>query len=442
METHGIQVDVPRAQNLLADLDARDAILNDQMVTMGLATRDRHSKVTKRIGEIQARVSTCFGGSPPLTEKNHVSTTADTLRATGDASLAAVAEHVEAAGRRDVVQKLLQQAPIVRPKYEVLVGTGRTSTSKPNIQGVPRTGGVRECLSARPGHVILACDYSTAELRSLAQVQLDLLGTSALADMLRTGRDVHIVMAAAIAGDSYEELHAAYKAGDKRAKDLRQLAKAANFGFPGGLGARTFIEYAAKAPYNRVLTLADAELLKSAWLSTFPEMQLYFDRASVIADSGAPVVIPRSGRVRGNVVFCQACNTPFQGLVADGAKHTLFLIAHDCYAAPESPLYGARLLISVHDEVVLEVRESTVAQCADRVEELMIAGMRVFLPDVPVEVETTASRRWSKSAKTLRDSVGNLLIWEDDNTCQQETALQTGRQADAADGSESEGGRQ
>lgn len=207
----------------------------------------------------------------------------------------------------------------INPYYNVMVDSGRTSSSGPNIQNQPRKGGVRECFVPRQGYVYVGCDYHTAELRSLAQYCLEVLGISEMAESFKHteeyphGKDLHLVMAAALLGIPYEEAERRKK--DKDVKEARQLSKVLNFGFPGGLGAQKFLDY-AWASYNMKLAPTNAEAIKVAkglkeqWLTAFPEMRAFFRYISAQAVSGEKFTFQslRSGRLRGNVGYTDGCN--------------------------------------------------------------------------------------------------------------------------------------
>jgi hypothetical protein len=90
--------------------------------------------------------------------------------------------------------------------------------------------------------VFVSVDYDFLELRTLAQACLDLVGGSELAKAIRAGEDPHLSMAAEILGIPYSEALARKK--DPAIKDARQLAKAANFGLPGGMGPDNFRAFA------------------------------------------------------------------------------------------------------------------------------------------------------------------------------------------------------
>ncbi len=141
---------------------------------------------------------------------------------------------------------------VIHPRYRVLVRTGRTSCSGPNIQQLPRDSHIREAVVPRAGHLFLIIDYSAIELRTLAAVCQQRYGFSRLADVLRSGIDPHSYTAAMFAGISMDQLQTL-----PNKKQLRQQAKAVNFGIPGGLGASALASY-AKHSYGVQMTLNQA----------------------------------------------------------------------------------------------------------------------------------------------------------------------------------------
>ena len=109
-----------------------------------------------------------------------------------------------------------------------------------------------------------------------------------------------------------------------------------------------------------------------------------------------------TGRLRGKATFTACRNTIFQGLAADGAKLALWLLWRA----------GFRITNFIHDEVLIEVPEtSDLHDQAERIRELMIAGMQQVIPNLPICVEIAASRRWDVRAKAVFDSNGRLQIW-------------------------------
>jgi hypothetical protein len=407
-------------------------------------------KLTKNEAEVKRRVFAELGPSAGLTEggearvkdrggevfEKDVAINVEQLERCTDPALLLLAEISGDQKLLNTYIPLLRQGVSgpLHPYWNTLVNSGRNSCSKPNLQNQPRKPGVRECFVPRPGWVFISCDYHTAELRSLAQVLLDWYGESQMAEALRAGKDLHLVTGASIISATYEDMTTWYKghhapgctdkscvAGclKKKAKGGRQLAKCSNFGLPGGLGAATFMEFAAGPDYRITLTLDESKQIKESWLSAYPEMIRYFADIGKMCNEGSgrfTLVQPRSGRLRGNCNFTGGANSNFQGLTADGMKDASFHIAREQYDPTyrHSPLYGTRTNALIHDEVFMEAPEEQAAEAGERVSEVMVERMSHWLPDIPVTAEAALMRRWSKAAgDAVRNKQGRLIPWED-----------------------------
>ena len=177
------------------------------------------------------------------------------------------------------------QGETVHPRYNVLVRTGRTSCSSPNIQQLPRKGGFREMVVASPGHYLLAIDYSFIELRTLAAVCEMRYGTSKLADVIRDGTDPHAYTAAMFCGMDLAAFMDLKDSDHERYALMRQRAKAVNFGIPGGLGAAALVAY-AHSTYGVEMTLDEAKEFRQRLISEiYPELEKYLteDTAAILA---------------------------------------------------------------------------------------------------------------------------------------------------------------
>lgn len=197
----------------------------------------------------------------------------------------------------------------------------------------------------------------------------------------------------------------------------------ANFGYPGGLGAEKFQAYAL-ASYGVNIDLDTSRDLKQTWLETWPETRPFFDHVNQQIGYRGSFTLEqvRSGRLRGDVGYCDGCNSYFQGLAADGAKAAMWMISQECYLgfgdawprdgrAP-SPLFGARVVAFIHDEFLIEARDDANAGAAgDRLAAVMVEGMARYIPDIPIKAEPVLMRRWLKGAKTTRDANGTLIPW-------------------------------
>jgi hypothetical protein len=183
------------------------------------------------------------------------------------------------------------QAERVHGEYNLLMRTGRTSCSAPrseslpglNLQQVPRGADFRSLFVADPGHALFVCDFSAAELRTLAAVCKARLGRSRLGEVIAAGQDPHAFTAALVQGMTPEAFLELKEHNPKRFKDLRQAAKALNFGIPGGLGAESLVNY-ARANYGVTLTAEQAVAFKRKVIDEiYPELN---DRDGYLADQG------------------------------------------------------------------------------------------------------------------------------------------------------------
>jgi DNA polymerase I len=325
--------------------------------------------------------------------------------------------------------KMLEAGTIypVHTRYD-LAETGRTTSSKPNIQNL-NTGriknknsvaqrlrpGVRQAFIPRPGKVFMQADYPQLELYTLAQCCMSWLGFSKLAEALNAGLDPHLAFAAKALGISYDEASANKKRTD--VDHMRQVGKVFNFGKPGGLGAKKLILFARKT-YGVVLTETQVNDYTTQWKDTFPEMVQYFARINAMFGEDverASVTTLFTERVRGGATYCAACNNGFQALGVDCAKAGLCLVGEAQYCDQASPLYGSRTVAFVHDELIGETDDGPGAHdAAFEQARLMVVGANKYLPDVPIpmeRMEPVLMRVWSKEAKQVWDANKRLVPW-------------------------------
>lgn len=302
----------------------------------------------------------------------------------------------------------------VRGSYVVLQRTGRTSMRSPNLQNVPKFFGMRSCFKARPGYVLCSVDYTALELHTLAQVCLSWIGRSSMAQALNEGIDPHALFAAErLLGEPYDVVYGNRKKDPY--KSMRDRAKVANFGLPGGLGERTLVSYYRGAGIE--ITLEEARVIKRGWRQQWPEMGEYFARIErlmgadwVTGEESATVVLPHAGIWRGRAHYTEACNFPFQGLAAAGAKEAVYALAHACFS-PRGILRGSIPVLFVHDEVLMEHPEGEAHDRAQVQTRIMLEAMARYLPDVPPKAEPALMRRWYKKAEPVFQN-GILVPWE------------------------------
>lgn len=394
----------------------------------GTKARPKFVRNEKAAQALCAREWLATGRNPVLTEKGAVSLSEDALIA-----LDAPADHpLDAFRRYAAVQNLRTKTipifsrPWIRPRYSNPVDSGRASCGKPqgkraiedvgpdewvgtNLQNLARPDtwpGFRECLVPAPGYVFASGDWSAVELGTLAQVQIDLFGRSALSDALRAGRDPHADFGARILGID----PATFNRKLDEHEHARQLAKAWNFGKPGGMGSARFIAWAAKS-YGVKVTESEERRHTRSWREQWPETQLFFDYVKALAGADGLITIkqPRSGRIRGGCRFPDACNTHFQGLAADVAGDTLWMLwlasldsRSPLYAGPYAvdpatghvPVKGQVLF--VHDENVTQAPADEASKVLDEQDRIMVAMFSKWCPDVPIKVESKIQARYEK----------------------------------------------
>jgi DNA polymerase I-like protein with 3'-5' exonuclease and polymerase domains len=393
--------------------EAKDSMgaLREKLSRTGLMRVDG----TKDLKAIRERVSK-LTKNPKLTDKGNIATDEEAIKATQDPDLLRLVDFSKAQKLDSVWSRYLEQGTNtntpIQATFHCLVESGRTSCAKPNLQNPHRATGLRECFIPRKGHLFAACDYSTLELCTLAQVNSWLFQDSSMAQKLRDGADLHLHFASILLDIPYPDALERLRSGDREVKKTRQMAKVANFGYPGGMGAEAFRSYAKG--YGLEITEQDAKALRDNWFIAWPEMNQYFQFVNAqMAGHGftGKIVQFLTDRVRGDVSFTQACNSYFQGLAADGAKKALFEVSKRCYTDPKSPLYGSKPVMFIHDEIIIETPKAGAPEAADELAKVMREVMQEFTPDVPIKTDVALMDRWYKDAEELRSESGKLKVW-------------------------------
>ena len=231
---------------------------------------------------------------------------------------------------------------------QAVAATGRLSSSDPNLQNIPvRTEQgrrIRQAFVAEKGHWLLSADYSQIELRILAHLS----GDARLLQAFAEGEDIHAVTAAEVFGLAPEDVDSA----------ARRAAKAINFGLiygqtPYGLAQQLGIDQAAARQYmdryfERYLGVLEYMEQTRALAKKQGYVETLFGRRLYVPE------IRSSNPARRNYAERAAINAPMQGTAADLIK--MAMIAVDAWLQ-EKPERG-RLILQVHDELILEVPEA------------------------------------------------------------------------------------
>jgi DNA polymerase-1 len=261
---------------------------------------------------------------------------------------------------------------------QAVAATGRLSSSDPNLQNIPiRTElgrEIRKAFVADQGNVLLSADYSQVELRILAHIS----GDADLIETFQRGADIHRATASKMFGIPENEL----------THDQRRAAKTINFGVLYGMSAFR-LSNELNIPTGQAKDFIDA------YFARYPKIQEYLDRTLEEARATGKVTtlfgrvryIPeihnRSFTVRGNAER-MATNAPIQGTAADILKLAMI-------ALEEKLDRDARMLLTVHDEIVIEVPERKAAEVAEFVKETMA---NIFPLAVPLAVDAHYGKSW------------------------------------------------
>jgi DNA polymerase-1 len=258
--------------------------------------------------------------------------------------------------------------------------TGRFSSSRPNLQNIGR-GPLRECFVPAKNHKLIVADYSQVELR-LASV---IAGEKKMISAYQDGYDLHRETAAAVLGKPLEQI----------TKEDRQLAKAVNFGLLYGQGAEGLVKYAA-ANYGVTLTSSEAKIIHARFFEAYPALGTWHRQCWRSAAQGsleARTVLNRRRLVPSVATdwerFTALVNTPVQGGSADGLKRAMLRI-HNTLPT------GARLICTVHDEIIVEAPEALAASVCELVRATMRDEMALLFPAVPIEVEAQVCENWGQ----------------------------------------------
>lgn len=269
--------------------------------------------------------------------------------------------------------------------HQAITATGRLSSSEPNLQNIPiRTEQgrrIRQAFVAPPGYKLMAADYSQIELRIMA----DLSGDEGLLKAFGQGEDIHKATAAEVFGVATTDV----------TSDQRRSAKAINFGLIYGMSAfglgrqlhidrKTAQQYIDRyfERYPGVLSYMD-NIRRQAHDDGFVET--LFGRRLYLPEINARNKQIQQGAER------TAINAPMQGTAADIIKRAMVTVENWLLADYPG---DARMVMQVHDELILEVREDLVDQLRTGLSERMAIAASL---KVPLVVDTGVGDNWDEA---------------------------------------------
>jgi DNA polymerase-1 len=389
MEACGILVDRPVLSDLSRDLAGRLAELETEVHR--LAGHPFNVGSPKQLGEVLFAEMGLAGGKKGKTG----------AYSTDSATLEPLAEQ-----GHDIVQKVLDWRQLAKLKSTytdslqqqidtktgrvhtsfalAITNTGRLSSTDPNLQNIPiRTEEgrkIRRAFIAKPGYVLLSVDYSQIELRLVAEMA----GIEALKHAFREGIDIHAMTASQVFGVPLDQMTG----------EIRRKAKAINFGIIYGISGFGLGRQLG-------ISAGEANAFIKKYLERFPELAAYMDRTKEFCRRNGYVTtlfgrhchiqgIAEKNPARRQFAERQAINAPIQGTAADIIKRAMIRIPP---ALTNAGLKG-RMLLQVHDELVLEVPEAEATETADLVRQTMEAAASL---GVPLVAEAGTGHSWAEA---------------------------------------------
>ncbi len=277
------------------------------------------------------------------------------------------------------VQDALNRSPDGRVRasiHQIGAATGRMSCEQPNLMGLPRDPRIRGCIIPAPGMKFIVADYAAIDLRVAAHVT----GDETLRRLFAEGKCPHTNMASILMKTPIEQV----------SPEQRQRAKPLNFGLLLGMGVAKFPVYARKN-FGVSLTHDEAEQFRRQFLETYPGVAAWQSRMNTQMPEELRTESGRiSRRFDPEGDYNARLAFPIQGTAADGMKSAMVLLH------PHLEKLGARMVLAVHDELIVEAREEHAETVKEVMREAMIAGMQKYVPSVPIIVEPEVRSSWTK----------------------------------------------
>jgi DNA polymerase-1 len=262
--------------------------------------------------------------------------------------------------------------------------TGRLSSEAPNLQNIPSKGEwgkkIRKAFEAAPDFSFLSLDYSQIELRIASHLSLDPKMLAAFQE----DKDIHTLTASLI--NNIEE--------EKVTPAMRQLAKILNFGIIYGMGAKALSETAG-------ISLKEARKFKEEYFHDFSGLKNYLEHSLEQAKKlgyvetlfGRKRFLPLIGSLGqiGRQEERIAMNMPIQGLAADIIKLSMIKISD--FIKSQNLDDEVRLILQIHDELILEVKSAIIKEIAPQLKVIM---EQVVDWEVPLKAEITIGKNWGE----------------------------------------------
>ena len=301
----------------------------------------------------------------------------------------------------------------IYPLWDLMGGdTGRITAKNPPLHSTPRDPLARSVIiPSRKHSVFVIADYKTIEL----VIQAILAKETTMLEVFQTNRDLHTFLAAQVYPQyTYESLMELKKTNPSKYKELRSTMKGVNFGLVYGMGAPTLWDVLLSQ--EQALPFKTANLLHTTWGRTFPKIREYQNRCrnnfyNSVADlpyplAGSPNITSMLGHIRRPLIpvdptkkpfinMTQIINFPIQSTCTDFLKFSLTRL---WLYLQQSNLH-AHIVLSAHDEIVVECHHKEVAHLKRVMVQIMISSAQYILhplyPKAPVGVDTGIGHSWA-----------------------------------------------
>ncbi len=389
MERAGVKVDDRALRELSADFDRRGADLAHEI--HALAGHEFNIGSPKQLGEVLFDEMSLPGGKKGKTGAYSTDVRVmEDLAAQGHDLPVKVVEWRQLTKLKStytdaLIGQINPDTGRVHTSYgQAIASTGRLSSTDPNLQNIPvRTEDgrkIRHAFVAADGHVLLSADYSQIELRLLAHVA----GIETLKEAFRGGADIHAMTASEVFGIPVDGMEPA----------VRNRAKAINFGIIYGISAFGLARQ-LRIPQGEAKSYIDSYFEHYPGIRDHMEATKEFARANgfVTTIFGRKCHVPGiqdKNPARRNFSERAAINAPLQGAAADIIKRAMIRVPT---ALAEAGL-AARMLLQVHDELVLEVPEAELDETAALVARVMEGAAHL---DIPLVVDTGYADNWAEA---------------------------------------------
>ncbi len=387
MELAGIKLDLARLKDLDKKLEKQLAGLAKDIYKKSGQTFNLNSP--KQLGEVLFKKLKISAEGVKKTRGGAISTDVDTL-------LTIKGRHPVAPLILDYRELFKLQSTYVRPLQELAdknnrvhttyiqtgAATGRLSSQNPNLQNIPISGGwateLRKAFIPEKGFKLVALDYSQIELRILASLS----GDPNMMEAFNNDLDIHKMTATRVFKIPLEKV----------TPDMRRIAKTLNFGISYGMGANAFAKTSG-------LSFAEAKKFIQDYFANFKKVREWQEAIKAQARKQG-FITNLNGRRRLTLEAASmysreageaeraAINMPVQGLAADILKIAMVKI-HEKFKNNS----GVRLLLTIHDELLFEIKESQVKKAAEEIKKIMES---VYELEVPVKVDVKTGNNWGE----------------------------------------------